>query len=222
MSKVFILGKGRIGQALAYYLQRQKIECTISNEARDVLDRDISLIIGTLPGGMGDVSLRLALEHKVDLIDLADLEVDVYLNAKNEIEQAGIRVIPGCGFCPGLVNFILGHEIASNASISSVEVKVGSLSPESCYFPFLWCFEDMVLEFMNPSLQVIEGKPQEFPPFAKYREEELFGIPTETFLCQSGFENLATECGIRNFTFRNIRPVGFRYFFEFLHKNTSA
>jgi saccharopine dehydrogenase-like NADP-dependent oxidoreductase len=173
------------------------------------------LVVGALAGGLGPVALERALASCIDLVDLTDLEPGVYEAREPEIEAAGIAVYPGAGFCPGLVNLILGRELAARG-VDSVEVVAGSLSPTPNYFPFLWCFEDMVLEFGGESVQIIDGEERLCGPFAGERSESFLGIESESYFCQSGFENLAKRAGLRQFTYRNLRPAGFRTFFQFL------
>jgi saccharopine dehydrogenase-like NADP-dependent oxidoreductase len=215
--RALIIGQGRIAAAVSYYARvfLRGVNVSYFSGRKDAAQAD--LLIGTLPGGLGEQSLELALKYKKDLIDLADLDTDFYPRHRKQIERANITVIPACGFCPGLVNFIIGTEAAHLRDISNIEVMAGSLSPLQHYFPFLWCFEDLVLEFMVPSWQMVEGKKRTFPPFGGYRSEKIFGIDAESYFGQSGFENLTAALGTPSFTYRNIRPAGFMQFFRFLH-----
>ena len=120
--------------------------------------KNFDLLIGALPGEVGEKGLRLALKYKKDLIDISDLEPEFYLKKKGDIEREKIMVIPGCGFCPGLVNFILGWERINQEKIREIEIKAGTLSPKKFFFPFLWCFEDSILEHQIPSWQIVDGK----------------------------------------------------------------
>ncbi|MDD5669094.1 MAG: saccharopine dehydrogenase C-terminal domain-containing protein [Candidatus Omnitrophica bacterium] len=215
--RIRIIGSGRISKALLVYFKK----FGLGNETAFLTDesqiRSCDVLVGVLPGGLGEKSLKLALRYGKDLIDLSDLDTDFYLQNKAAAERKKIKVIPGCGFCPGLVNLILGREIAVNSAIKEIEVKAGSLSPKRFYFPFLWCFEDLVLEFLLPSWQKIRGRKVNFPPFGGYREEIICGISSETYYAQSGFENLTRDLKIPTFTYRNIRPLGFSHMFRYLH-----
>ncbi len=215
--KALIIGQGRIASAVGRYIRilRRGVRVAHLAASKDAARAD--LLIGALPGGLGEKSLALALQYKKDLIDLADLDTGFYPARRKQIERAGITVVPACGFCPGLVNFIIGSAGARLRGISNIEVMAGSLSPRPFYFPFLWCFEDLVLEFMVPSWQMVGGKKKTFPPFGGYRSERFFGIDAESYLGQSGFENLTAALGTPTFTYRNIRPAGFMQFFRFLH-----
>ena len=214
--KILILGKGRIAKAIFHYLKKNKTISKIAffTNAKEIKNYD--LLLGTFAGNTGEESLKLALKFKKDLIDVADLEPEFYLKKQKQIKNRGITVIPGCGFCPGLVNLILGKEIFEQKNIKEIEIKAGTLSSQKFFYPFLWCFEDLILEHQIPSFQMISGKKTKFPAFGGYQEEKFYGIDGETYFAQSGFDNLMDELKIKNFKFRVIRPLGFSSFFQFL------
>lgn len=210
-----ILGNGRIARAAAYYLKKNKTgRVRFLARAKDAAGCD--LLIGALAGELGQQGLSLALKYKKNLLDISDIDPPFYLAKANQIKKAQITVIPGCGFSPGLVNFILGREISLAGKIKEIEVKAGSLSPKKYFFPFLWCFEDLILEHRIPSLQVISGKKVKLPAFAGYRREKFFGIEAESYFCASGFENIFEKARPRNFSCRVVRPLGFMNFLNFL------
>ncbi len=214
--KVLILGQGRIAWAVNYYLKKNNPSWAVSylSSEREVNGADI--LIGALAGPLGEEGLSLALKYKVDLIDISDIDPPFYLRRKKEIERRGITVVPGCGFSPGLVNFILGGELIRLKGIREIEIAAGSLSPRKLFFPFLWCFEDLILEHQIPSWQTRGGKKRKFSPFAEYRKERFFGIDAESYYCASGFENILDKVRLDSFSCRVVRPLGFREFFGFL------
>lgn len=217
-SSIIILGEGRIAQAVFYYLKKlswiRKL-AFFSSLPKNQL-KEFSLIISCLPGKDASLGLELALKYRMNLLDVSDLDPPYYIKRKREIEKAKIFVIPGCGFCPGLVNFVVGREVFLDKDIDGVVIKAGSLASQKFFFPFLWCFEDLIQEHKLPSWQIIEGKKKKFTPFSGYENEEFLGIPVETYFSVSGFENMLKEDKFLNFHFRVIRPRGFREFFNFL------
>src|SRR3989338_6762395 len=216
-SGIVILGNGRIARAISCYLNKNRTADKITlltNAGKEV--KGCALIIGALAGSLGQDRLKLALRYKKPLIDVSDLDAEFYLKRKTRIEKSGITVIAGCGFSPGLVNLILGKELFLNPGIREIEVKAGSLSPNKHFFPFLWCFEDLILEHQIPSWQILKDKKKKFPPFAGYQKEKFFRVEAESYLCASGFENLLENPGLKSFQCRVVRPDGFRTFFNFL------
>ena len=214
--KIVILGDGRIGRAAEFFLKKYILGAEVSFLKRDSQAKDCALLIGALPGELGEKCLKLALRYKKNLVDISDVDPPFYLRQRRQIERAGITVIPECGFSPGLVNFLIGRELSVLKRFDSVEVKAGSLSKKKNHFPFLWCFEDLILEHRIPSWQLLGGKKKKFPPFSGLREERFSGIDAETYLCASGFEHLLSLSKADDFTCRVIRPRGFKDFFGFL------
>ncbi len=216
-SSVLILGDGRIARAVAALVRSLSCVRRVAFFSPSQHVGDFDLLIGALPGELGQQGVRLALEFGKDLLDISDVDPPFYLRHRRAIDKAGITVIPGCGFSPGLVNALLGYELSRQAAVKSVEIKAGSLSRTKDYFPFLWCFEDLVLEHRIPSWQLVDGKQKRFRAFAGWQGERFLGIPAESYYCASGFENLLKKFPLRTFTTRVIRPRGFRAFFAYLN-----
>ena len=214
--KVLIIGNTRIGRAVKHYLGTcpgiGKIAFLGEKTDADRFD----ILVGALAGDIGKQALQLAIKHKKHLVDIADIEPEFYLDRRSRIAAAGITVVPCCGFSPGLLDFILGRESRHHAPLDSISVKAGTLCPEEFFFPFLWCFEDLVYAHRHGSRQKINQKFKTFPPFGGYAEETVSGLRAETYFSQSGFDNLLDAYPVRDFTFRVIRPTGFSGFFRFL------
>lgn len=227
-TSIAIMGDGRIARACAWFLRSAGWAGRVDLVSPGADLRPYDLLIGALAGEIGEKCLAAALKYGINLIDISDVDPPGYLKRLNQINSAGITVIPGCGFSPGLVNFILGREFLGMEEIEFVEVSAGSLSPRARYYPFLWCFEDIVLEHRIPSQQIVKGKQESFPAFAGYRPERHFGIDAESYYCASGFENVLEKARrprcdgkrraapLRDFVVRVVRPRGFREFFGFM------
>ncbi len=215
--RVLIIGNGRIGRAVASYCKRVPSIGGVDFFAAQKNLSSYDLFIGALPGELGEKCLALALRWKRNLLDISDVDPPFYLRHRKAIEKCGILVVPGCGFSPGLVNCILGREAAGHPGAKDIEIKAGSLARTPHYFPFLWCFEDLMLEHQIPSWQIVNGRKIKCQPFEGYRKEKVFGIAAESYYCASGFENVLGKIPVRNFIFRVVRPEGFRDFFLFFN-----
>ncbi len=214
MKKILILGKGRIGRAVKYYLRKQSLNIKVSffNNEKDIKNSD--LLISALPGDVGELGLKLALKFKKDLIDISDLEHSFYLKNKKKIKEKGILVIPLAGFSPGLVNFICGRESKEN-KVKEIEISAGSLSPKSFFFPFLWCFEDLIEGHQSKATVLRNGKKIKVSPFSDYRKEKIEKIDAESYLAE-GLCSLIDTLKVKNMSYRVIRNLGFSYFFKYL------
>jgi len=214
MKKILILGKGRIGKAIDYYLNKQglKIKVNFFNNEKDVKNSD--LLISALPGDVGELGLKLALKFKKDLIDISDLEHSFYLKNKRKIKEKGILVIPFAGFSPGLVNFICGREVKEN-KVNEIEILTGSLSKQKSSFPFLWCFDDLIEGHQLKATLIKNGKKVKVSPFSDYRKEKIEKIDAESYLAE-GLCSLIDTLKIKNMSYRIIRNFGFSHFFKYL------
>ena len=214
--RIVILGNGRIGRAVAFYFKKILPKSRVILLAKPLPFGGADLLVGALPGQWAEDGLKFALKYGCNLLDISDIDPPFYLSKKQEITKKEITVIPGCGFSPGVVNFIIGNELLRLRSADNVEIKAGSLSPIKNHFPFLWCFEDLILEHRIPSWQLVKKIKTKFPAFASYRKECECGVLAESYFCASGFENVLSKYRVKDFSCRVVRPLGFKVFFDFL------
>jgi len=212
--KIVILGKGKIGKAVKYYLKKLNLNVKVGffNTKKDIKDCD--LLISALSGDAGELALELALKYRKNLIDIADLDYEFYLKNKNNIKKAEILVIPFAGFSPGLVNFICGREVKNN-NVKEIEILAGSLSKEKDSFPFLWCFEDLIEGHELKATIIKNGKKIKKPAFSDYRKQKIEKINTETYLAE-GLGSLVDNLKVKNMSYRIIRNIGFYELFKSL------
>ena len=215
--RVLILGKGNIGRAVSYYLKKFKAAKKVAFFDNGKKINNFDILIGALPSRVGEMGLKLALKYKKDLIDISVVDIPFYLKFKKEILKKGIRVVPGCGFDPGLVNLILGFESQSFEKINNIEISAGTLPFKAgFFFPFTWCFEDLIEGHLLGANLIKNGKNVDLPPFAGYKKEKLKEVEEfESYFIEE-WSSLAYTLKPKNLSFRVIRPVGFFYFFQYL------
>ena len=215
--KVLILGKGNIGKGVSYYLKKFKVAKRVAFLNNENKINDFDILIGVLPSRIGKNGLRLALKHKKDLIDVSAVDIPFYLKLKKEILKREIRVIPGCGFDPGLVNLILGFESQKFERINKIEISAGTLPTNTnFFFPFTWCFEDLIEGHLFGASLIKNGKSVDLSPFAGYKREKLKGVGEfESYFIEE-WSSLPYTIKPKNLSFRVIRPIGFFHFFQYL------
>ncbi|MDD5145580.1 MAG: saccharopine dehydrogenase C-terminal domain-containing protein [Candidatus Pacebacteria bacterium] len=215
--KVLILGKGRIGRAVLFYLKKLKTAKKVVVLGSEKEIKNCDLLISALPGSAGEKGLKLALEYKKDLIDVSVLPIPFYMKFKNAILKKGIMVIPGCGFSPGLVNLIIGAEAKKFQRINKIEIEAGTLPQNSQFvFPFTWCFEDLIEEHLDESAVIKNGKKITLPAFFGYRKDELKEVGEFESYFFEEWTSLSYSFKVKDLVFRVIRPIGFLYFIQFL------
>lgn len=202
--RALILGKGSIGRAVFHYLKKLRAVKKAAFFSNEKEIKNFALLIGALPSAAAERGLKLALKYKKDLIDISAAAIPFYLKNKKEIFKKGIKVIPGCGFSPGLVNLIAGFESQNFEKINNIEISAGTLPRNSkFFFPFTWCFEDLIEEHLEGFSGCKEEKLKEVGEFESYFIEEWNSL-------------LYTFLKPQNINFRVIRPVGFFHFFQYL------
>ena len=214
MKKVLILGKGRMGRAIAHYFKKFKLPIRIKFLLKEKEIKNSSILIGALPSEIGELGLKLALKFRKDLIDISDVDFPFYLKHKKEIFKKGISVFPEWGFSPGITNLICGREARKN-KIKKLEILAGTLSPQEFFFPFTWCFEDLVEVHKLKATLIKMGKRKRLPPFSDYKKERIEGIEGESYLAE-GLCSLIENLKVRDMSYRILRPLGFFYFFKYL------
>lgn len=202
--RILILGKGSVGGAVFYYLKKLRATKKVAFFSNEKEIKNFDILIGALPSAWAQKGLKLALKYKKDLIDISTVAIPFYLKHKKEILKKGIRVIPGCGFSPGLVNLIAGFESQNFEKINNIEIAAGTLPKNvNFFFPFTWCFEDLIEEHL-------EG-------FSGYKKERLKEVGEfESYFIEEWNSLLYTLFKSKNISFRVIRPVGFFHFFQYL------
>ncbi len=212
--KIIILGKGRIGKAVKYYLKKLNLNVKVGflNKHADV--RNCDLIIAALPGDVCEIALKLALKYKKNLIDISDVEHNFYLKNKKKIEENNILVIPWSGFSPGLINFICGKEVKEN-KVKEIEIMAGTLSPNKFLFPITWCFEDLIDLHRTKATLIENKKKTKLPAFSGYRKENIEGIESESYFSE-GLGTLPLYLKVPDMSERVLRPIGFHIFFRYL------
>jgi len=215
--KVLILGRGSIGKAVAYYLRKLGATKKVAFFTDEKEIKNYDVLIGALPSQVGKKGLELALKYKKDLIDVSAAPATFYLKHKKEIQKKGIRVVPGCGVSPGLVNLIAGFGSNNFKKLKEIEISAGTLPWKIKYFfPFTWCFEDLVEEHLYRASVIKNGKKISLPSFSGFRKEKIGEAgECETYLTEE-WNTLFYSIKPKNISFRVIRPAGFYYFFQYL------
>jgi len=215
--EALILGKGKIGQAIANFLRKNKATKKVAFFSNEKEVKNFDVLIGALPSEVAEKGLKLALKYKKDLIDISALPIPFYLKFKKEINKKGIKVIPGCGFSPGLVNLIVGLESQNLKRIKNIEISAGTLPKnKKFFFPFTWCFKDLIEQHLYPASIIKNGKKIKLPPFSGYKRERLKEAREfESYFIEE-WSSLPRSLKLKNLSFRVIRPIGFFYFIQYL------
>jgi saccharopine dehydrogenase-like NADP-dependent oxidoreductase len=139
-----------------------ELDASKYDETVNVLKR-FDLALGFLPGKLGYQLTKACIDARTDLVDVSYM-------AKNPMTldgaalEAGITVVPDCGFAPGISNVLVGHAVGQLDSVKTVHIMVGGL-PEKKFPPLdyivTWSPENLIDEYTRKTTIVRERKEVE-------------------------------------------------------------
>jgi saccharopine dehydrogenase-like NADP-dependent oxidoreductase len=179
--KIFVLGAGMVGKAIAYDLsvnhnvtsadidQNALIEVakygvnTIQADLSDYssipkLVAESDLVVSAVPGFMGYRTVESLIKAGKDVVDISFMPED-FMELSSLAIQNNVTVIADCGVAPGMPNFILGH-YNQLMQITDFFYMVGGL-PKARNFPFQYKAPfspvDVLEEYTRPARCVENG-----------------------------------------------------------------
>jgi lysine 6-dehydrogenase len=204
MSKVIVLGAGRVGSAIAIDLAGNH-NVTSTDLSKSVLDnlklkhksiktkqldvtnivelqrtiKQYDLVICAVPGFLGFGTLKAVIEAEMNVIDISffpenSLELDALAKEKN------VTAIVDCGVAPGMDNVILGY-YNEKMKVADFECLVGGL-PKERKWPFYYKAPfspvDVIEEYVRPARYVERGEVVVREPLTDcdYVEFDMIGI----------------------------------------------
>ncbi|MFN8258007.1 MAG: saccharopine dehydrogenase C-terminal domain-containing protein [Bacteroidales bacterium] len=182
MSKIVVLGAGRVGKAMAIDLSRkhQVVSVDINDEELDFLTKihgietvnsDLSnasniqylvktcdLVVSAVPGFMGFQTLKTIIESGKNVVDIAFFPEDPF-ELDNLAKKHNVTAVVDCGVAPGMSNIILGR-YNKLMEVKKFECLVGGLPVER-----VWPYEykavfspiDVIEEYIRPARYVQNG-----------------------------------------------------------------
>lgn len=183
MTRIAVLGAGRVGSAIAADLGGAHAVTAIDRDAgrlealRDArgvttleadlsdgpsvtrLARDFDLVVSAVPGFLGLDTLRAVIESGRDVVDISFFDGDPF-QLDGLARDNGVTAVVDCGVAPGLSHIILGHH-AREWEIEEFECLVGGL-PVDAGGP--WRYKapfspiDVLEEYTRPARLVEDGR----------------------------------------------------------------
>jgi len=193
--KIFVLGAGMVGRAIALDLSKRHTvtSADISIEALDVVSRygvktvktdlsnfakipelvmDADIVVSAVPGFMGYKTVETLIKARKNVVDISFMPED-FMNLNDLAISQGVKVIADCGVAPGMPNIILGYH-NQLMEITDFFYMVGGL-PKARNYPFQYKAPfspvDVLEEYTRPARCVENGKVITKPALS---EPELF------------------------------------------------
>ncbi|WP_428389803.1 saccharopine dehydrogenase family protein [Mucisphaera sp.] len=220
MTRVLLLGAGKIGTAIATYLvgtgdydvtvgdvnekalarieektgaSVRKLDVTDFDQLLDALSgRD--LVISALSYMFNPKVAEAALKAGASYFDLTE-DVETTRRVKEVSEQAkeGQIFMPQCGLAPGFVG-IVAHDLAQRLdTIDSVQMRVGALPmypTNMLKYNLTWSTDGLINEYCNPCEAIHRGKKIEALALEGLEHFSVDGVRYEAFNTSGGLGTL--------------------------------
>ena len=236
MSRITVLGIGRVGAAIARDLaadrglrvrvadrsaaalaalaQQAPVETVEADLADPVavarLTEDEDLAVGALPSALGFAALQAVTGTGCDYVDISFFEEDPFA-ADAAARASGATAVVDCGLAPGLGNLLLGLEAARLDEVSSFLCQVGGLPvdrdpPWEYRAPFAPL--DVIAEYTRPARRVEAGRQVTVEALSGRREVEIAGVGTLEAFDTDGLRTLLTTLPIPDMREQTLRYPG--------------
>ena len=231
MTSVGIIGAGKIGKTIAYYLEQESFQVSLADKNHDheyldatntkhlvkfVAKNDI--IVSAGPYYLNNIIANFSVELGKAYFDLTeDIEVTNYIKRLN----AKTFVMPQCGLAPGAVNIITNNLIQQFDEVETVNLRVGALPRysinEMAYY-LTWSTDGLINEYCNMCDMIINGKIVQQPSMLGLETIYIDGVKYEAFNTSGGIGTLCEtyQNKVKNMNYKTIRYPGHYKAMKFL------
>jgi saccharopine dehydrogenase-like NADP-dependent oxidoreductase len=156
---------------------------------------DVDCIIDLTPVWLGPTVIGAALKagtnyvstsFDVPYLDQIALGQELFLD--NELRQANVKALLGCGLAPGFLNVVVRHYCDKLDTVNSVKYRLGKRKLNLGEFGDVtdpwnpgWSPKQALIDFSNPCYVFRDGKFESLPPFSEI-EDFSFPAPTGNML----------------------------------------
>lgn len=235
MKKVVVLGCGRVGNAIARDLKKDRSidvkgvdisekniellkEYKIKTEVCDVnskmemekVVKDADLVIGALPGFMGFEILKRLINLKKNVVDISFFPEDPF-ELDNLAKKKGVTAIVDAGIAPGCSNLIAGRMQSIFDKFETFYCYVGGLPTERLYpYEYKAPFSpiDVIEEYTRRARLVRGGKVIEMEPLSEPEYINFKGVGSLEAFNTDGLRTLLKTIKAENMAEKTLRYIG--------------
>lgn len=239
MSKVLVLGAGKIGVAVAEMMalsrdyavtladtdamaletrsrggvERKVVDVNHEIQLRAALT-EADVVISALPFFLNPLVARAAREVGVHYFDLTE-DVATARTVRELAEGADTAFVSQCGLAPGFIAIVANHLVGRFDEVEDVRLRVGALPqfPDNTLkYNLTWSTDGLINEYCNPCEAVHEGERRELLPLEGLEHFSFDGVDYEAFSTSGGVGTLCEtlEGRVRNLSYKTIRYPGHR------------
>ena len=163
------------------------IELDVMKQREDLLKilSSADLGVGALPYEIADHAVRTAIDAGIDFVDLIhSWRYEKPSSIDTKARQAGITIIPACGFAPGLTNILAKYAADQMEDVDSVKIKVGAIPEvpkQPLNYKVVFSIDSVLEEYTRDALVVREGKRVIVPALSEIEELTFNELPEQKF-----------------------------------------
>lgn len=238
MTRVLVLGAGKIGRMIALYLagtgdyevtvadvdhealerlarridvRTDRVDASAPGELRAAIER-CDVVISALSFAFNPTVAEVALDAGRSYFDLTeDVETTRRVKAIAANARPGQVFMPQCGLAPGFVSIVAQHLVNGFDRVDSVRMRVGALPlyPSNVLkYNLTWSTDGLINEYCNPCEAIHDGRRIDVLPLEGLEHFSLDGVRYEAFNTSGG---LGTLCETLDGQVRELNYKTIRY-----------
>jgi len=239
MTRLILLGAGKIGETIAHLLHRSgDFELTVADQDPARLEaiaalgirttqarfsdpqelvaliRGNAMVVSALPFYLTPAVADAAVTARAHYFDLTE-DVESTRRVKALAARAEVVLMPQCGLAPGFIS-VLAHAMTRKfETLRDVHMRVGALPvypTNALKYNLTWSTDGLINEYCNPCEAIIDGGRRETLALEEMEAFSLDGIAYEAFNTSGGLGTLCDtlEGRVENLNYKTVRYPGHR------------
>ncbi len=239
MTKLILLGAGKIGETITHFLQASgDYALTVADHDPSRLSPMAALGATTVRAEFGDPqALRELIRgheyvisacpfHLTPVIAAAAVDVGAhYFDLTEDVEStrrvkalatsATTALVPQCGLAPGFISILAYAMTRKFDSLRDVQMRVGALPvypTNALKYNLTWSTDGLINEYCNPCEAISDGRLRETLALEEIEAFSLDGVAYEAFNTSGGLGTLCEtlEGKVENLNYKTVRYPGHR------------
>jgi saccharopine dehydrogenase-like NADP-dependent oxidoreductase len=239
MTRLILLGAGKIGETITHFLQASgdyaltvadqdparlapmaalgaaTVRCEFGDPAalRELI-RGNEYVISACPFHLTPVIAAAAVDVGAHYFDLTE-DVESTRRVKALAARATTALVPQCGLAPGFISILAYAMTRKFDSLRDVQMRVGALPvypTNALKYNLTWSTDGLINEYCNPCEAISDGRLRETLALEEIEAFSLDGIAYEAFNTSGGLGTLCETLDgkVENLNYKTVRYPGHR------------
>jgi saccharopine dehydrogenase-like NADP-dependent oxidoreductase len=239
MTRLILLGAGKIGETITHFLQASgDYTLTVADQDEGRLAPMAALGAATVRCEFGDpAALRELIRgheyvisacpfHLTPAVAAAAVDVGAhYFDLTEDVEstrrvkalaaRATTALVPQCGLAPGFISILAYAMTRKFDSLRDVQMRVGALPvypTNALKYNLTWSTDGLINEYCNPCEAISDGRVRETLALEEIEAFSLDGVAYEAFNTSGGLGTLCETLDgkVENLNYKTVRYPGHR------------